>query len=168
MDTKPPSTSRLRFSKEAYPEPFHRVLVPIDFSVTSEGAIDMAMKMAARYGITLVLLHVYQIPTYTFPDGLYIAPAEQAAQLSDAAQRGLNKIADRFSSKGFEVEAVLAEGNIAETIIQQALVLNTDLILLGTHGRTGIIRAFLGSVAESVVRSSTIPVMIIRSDDGNS
>lgn len=142
-------------------ETLRKILVPTDLHPSSRGAVEVAISMARKYGATLVLLHVYAVPIYAFPDGALLSTASLASELSNAAQLGLNRAALEFGGQGVNVVAVLREGSAEDEILAVADEEGVDLIVVGTHGRHGLKRALLGSVAESVLRDSKVPVMVV-------
>jgi nucleotide-binding universal stress UspA family protein len=139
----------------------HRLLVPVDFTETSERALGYAIELARRFEAKITIMHAYQVPVYGFPDAAYITSAELAAQISNVAQQRLDAITDAHKTDGVEVVAILRDGVAWEEINTVAGELKADLIVIGTHGRRGLARALLGSVAENVIRTSTVPVMVI-------
>jgi nucleotide-binding universal stress UspA family protein len=143
-------------------ETMRTILVPTDFTETSEGALQAAVGLAKRDGAELVVMHAYQIPIYSFPDGTYVSPANLAAELSVAAQRGLDAVVARLSKQGARVIGVLREGNADQEIRAVAHARGVDLVVVGTHGRHGLARALLGSVAEKVIRTLDVPVLVVR------
>jgi nucleotide-binding universal stress UspA family protein len=138
------------------------ILAPVDFGAGSDHALEYALDLAAALGATVHVLHVYQIPVYGFPDGAFLAGPEIATRLSEAAQKGLDMLVTRVAARGVKVQGHLRQGNPADEITEAAKTLNVDMIVLGTHGRRGIAHALMGSVAERVVRTSTVPVLSIR------
>jgi nucleotide-binding universal stress UspA family protein len=104
---------------------------------------------------------VYAVPIYAFPDGALFSTASLASELSNAAQIGLNRAALEFGGQGVEVVAVLREGGAEDEILAVAEEQGVDLIVVGTHGRHGLKRALLGSVAESVLRDAKVPVLVV-------
>jgi nucleotide-binding universal stress UspA family protein len=98
---------------------------------------------------------------YGFPDGAYITAADLAAQLSNAAQQRLDAAVDSQKTSGIPMTRVLRDGVPWEEINAVAGETKADLIVIGTHGRRGLARALLGSVAENVIRTATQPVMVI-------
>ncbi|HEU4533894.1 MAG TPA: universal stress protein [Polyangiaceae bacterium] len=142
-------------------ETLRKILVPTDLHPSSRGAVEVAISMARKYGATLVLLHVYAVPIYAFPDGALLSTASLASELSNAAQLGLNRAALEFGGQGVNVVPVLREGSAEDEILAVADEEGVDLIVVGTHGRHGLKRALLGSVAESVLRDSKVPVMVV-------
>jgi nucleotide-binding universal stress UspA family protein len=141
--------------------PIKKILVPIDFSETSNHALDYAIDLAKSLGASITVAHSYVIPLYAFPDGAIITSPELAAQLSDAAQKNLDKAVSARKERGVELTSVLTTGVPFEEVTRLAQELRVDLIVMGTHGRRGLPRALLGSVAETVIRTSSIPVLAI-------
>jgi nucleotide-binding universal stress UspA family protein len=140
------------------------ILVPTDYSPTSEAALTYAIDLARLVGATVHVLHAYEIPVYGAPDTAFIAPPETMAAIKVAAKKGLDTAIAKFQSGGVPLEGHLAEGRAWEAIHDTAAQVGADLIVIGTHGRRGIARALLGSVAEKVVRSSKVPVLTVHDD----
>ncbi len=146
-----------------------QILVPVDFTETSERALSYAVEVARKFEASITVLHAYQIPVYGFPDGAYITAADVAAQLSTAAQGRLDSIIESQKLAGVPIVSVLRDGVAWEEINAVAQEIKADLIIIGTHGRRGLARALLGSVAENVIRTAKIPVLVIhgpRDDHG--
>lgn len=139
----------------------HRILVPTDFTETSDRALEYAIELARRFDASVTLMHAYQIPAYGFPDTAIIASAELATQMSTAAQARLNALIDSFKTSGISMVAILRDGVPWEEVKSVAEEIQADLIVIGTHGRRGLARALLGSVAENVIRTSNLPVLVI-------
>jgi nucleotide-binding universal stress UspA family protein len=140
-----------------------RILCPIDFSDASRAALEAAAEVAKRYGAKVALFHAYPVPGYTFPDGSFVASSKMLEELSDQAHRHLLEwkvIAEKLGIA--QVEIATAIGEPAHEILAFAKAQQADLLVMGTHGRTGIQHALMGSVAERVVRRSTCPVLTVR------
>ena len=138
-----------------------RILVATDFTETSDRALDFGIELARKFDASITLVHAYQIPAMGFADGGYIAGAEVAAQLATAAQKRLDAIVESRKTSGVASRAILREGVAWEEVNAVAKEIDANLIVIGTHGRRGLARALLGSVAENVIRTSTIPVLVI-------
>lgn len=138
------------------------ILVAVDFSETSDHALEVALDLAQALGAKVHVAHVYQIPVYGFPDGAFLAGPEVATRLSQASQRGLDEVVARHADRGVPMISHLKEGPAHEGILETATEVSADLVILGTHGRGAIAHALLGSVSEKVVRTSKIPVMTVR------
>jgi nucleotide-binding universal stress UspA family protein len=139
-----------------------RILVAVDFTETSDKAFDFALELAEKFGASVVAIHAFEIPVIGFPDGALVATADIATRIQEAAKKGLDAaVTARQGRGGVKIESVLREGNAQEEIKAVAESTNADLIVIGTHGRKGIARALLGSVAENVIRTVKIPVLAI-------
>ncbi len=140
-----------------------RILCPIDFSDASRAALEVAAELSRRYGAKVALFHAYPVPGYTFPDGSFVASSKMLDELSEQASRHLLEWKGIAEGMGIaHVETATAVGEPAHEILAFAKEQHTDLVVLGTHGRTGIQHALMGSVAERVVRRSTCPVLTVR------
>ena len=141
-----------------------RILVPTDFSATADAALDYAYVVAERFDASIQLLHVLDDPFAS--EGLsaeaYIggAPVLRSALLRDAQSRLAHRSASR--EQGLSVGSEVLFGHGAKTIAEYASQLAIDLIVMGTHGRTGIAHLVLGSVAERLVRIAPCPVLTVR------
>lgn len=136
------------------------VLVATDFSETSDRALEAAVELASRFDGRVTLLHAYEIPALGFPDGILVASSDAAAQMSIAAQRALDEQAARFNGRA-PIRTTLREGTPYDTINEVADEVDAGVIIIGTHGRRGIARALLGSMAENVIRTARRPVLVI-------
>jgi nucleotide-binding universal stress UspA family protein len=144
------------------PHPIKKILAPIAFDHPSVESLDYAVQLAGQLGASVRVLHVYPIPVYSFPEGALVTSAEAATRLSEVAQQRLDDAVNPRQGRGVELSSLLVTGNAWEEIVQVAKREGSDLIIMGTHGRHGLPRAFLGSVAERVLRESTIPVLVVR------
>lgn len=140
---------------------FKRILVPVDFGESSEQALDLAIGMADKFGASLVLAHAYELPVYPY-DGAFLASADWVTAIQTAARQRLDATLSSVRERVPAATAVLREGSPTDQILAAAHDEKADLIVLGTHGRHGVGRVLLGSVAEKVARLSPIPVLIVR------
>jgi nucleotide-binding universal stress UspA family protein len=139
-----------------------RILVAVDFTETSDKAFDFALELAAKFDAQLTAVHAFEIPVLGFPDGALVATADIAARIQESARQGLDAaVSGRQGRGGVKIESVLREGVPQEEIKAVAEEWKADLIVIGTHGRKGLARALLGSVAENVIRTVKTPVMVI-------
>jgi len=147
-----------------------RILVPVDFSEKSERALDYAIEFAKKFGASVTLVHAYEIPVYGYGlvDASLVASPDLAARISDAAQKTLDALVASRADRGVPIQGILRNGVAWEEIANVAKETHADLIVIGTHGRRGLARALLGSVAESVIRTSDVPVLTIHApaDEG--
>jgi nucleotide-binding universal stress UspA family protein len=140
-----------------------KILVATDFSACSDAAVDLALDVAQRYGATLTLLHVCELPSYTyFGGGVYVPSPELVEDILADARRGLAKARERVVKPGVTVETHSFVGDPGPAIVSYAHEHDHDLIVVGTHGRRGFRRLLLGSVAEQVVRAADVPVLAAR------
>lgn len=147
-------------------QPINAILHPTDFSIPAQLALELACVLARAHGARLVLLHV--VPSLPRSNG-----SEDAAVLRELESTRLDMGPYREEMRerllhlllpGLTVHAErhLAEGDVAATILRKTAECGCDLIVLGTHGRTGAARRLMGSVAEKVAREATCPVVIVK------
>ncbi len=143
---------------------FGHLLAATDFSEASRRAVDEACRIAALCEARLQVVHVYQVPAFTYVSD---APPEVCEDYERAirsyAEKRLDQIVAQAGSRGIEASAILRRGFADEEILAVANEENPDLIVMGTHGRRGPSRLLLGSVASQVVSRSTRPVMTVAS-----
>ncbi len=140
------------------------IVVPTDFSPASDRAVDYAAALASPFGATLHLLHVVEEPFLAGGGWEWYIPSARAVReklTSDSLAR-LSKIADRLIERGLSVTTGVAYGAPAEGIVTSAGECLADLIVMSTHGRSGVPHLVLGSVAERVIRSAHCPVLAVR------
>lgn len=144
-------------------KPFKRILVPTDFSAHAEEATRVAADLSKRYDGALTLVYVYEPVSYALPPGYALYTAAQLdvmfgefdARLASAKTEAENAGATR-------VDAKRLQGFVAGEICEHASNEAFDLIVMGTHGRSGLERLALGSVAERVVRMARCPVLTVK------
>lgn len=141
--------------------PFHHILVPVDFEGPSQDALEVATDLALTFGAMLTIVHAWDLPLYSYAE-MASFPPDVATVIEGAATKSLAKMAALVIKRVPKAESVLAKGPAALAILEAAARQNADLIVMGTHGRHGVSRILLGSVAEKVVRSSPVPVLTIR------
>lgn len=140
------------------------ILHPTDFSRASGAAFLKAVALAKESRAQLLLVHVMLPPTPFIGDG-YVSPKtyeELEAAARRSAQRELAKVAARAQKAKARVKAVLLEGVPYDRIARAARSKRADLIVMGTHGRSGLSKFFLGSVAERVIALAPCPVLTVR------
>jgi nucleotide-binding universal stress UspA family protein len=141
---------------------YKKILVPLDGSKTAEGVLPHAKALAYSEGAEIILLNVAANPAleFAFSDP---SIAERAVEEQEAHSRKYTaEIERQLKADGFKVSSILREGAAAEVILKVAEETRADVIAMSTHGRTGPARWLLGSVADRVVRSAHIPVMMVR------
>ena len=141
-----------------------RILHPTDFSGASRGALDRAVALARDSRAELIILHVLAPVIPVMGEG-YVPP--QTYEAIDAAahkgaQRKLDALVARARKAGVRARGLLVEGSAHDRIVRAAKSLRSDLIVMGTHGRSGLARLFVGSVASRVVSAAPCPVMTVR------
>ncbi len=136
-----------------------RILVPTDFSDSARAAARVGVELAQRYGVPLTLLHVFGAGSQAYVGIDLTLTTNFVRSVAASARRALNEEAAALSNQGLNISAVLNEGVPWEQILTTAEMTGADLIIMGTHGRRGVARAILGSVAERVVRLSPVPVL---------
>ncbi len=143
--------------------PFSTLLVPIDFAAHSAEAVSRAVDLAKRYDAALLLVYVYEPADYPVPEGYVVYTSEQLQRITAEIQRRLNAAQrDAEAAGARRVSSRLLQGSAAQAIIDLARDERVDLIVMGTHGRTGVDRWVMGSVAEKVVRGAHCAVLTVK------
>lgn len=147
------------------PIPFQTVLVTTDLSPLGSAAIPYAVRLAKDHGAKLVVATVVEIPPPPNPLYAHYYPSPTAAQREDArraAAKGLTACLAPEDAPGVRVEKAILEGDPATEIIALAKSIEASVLVISTHGRTGLRHFFLGSVADRVARRTTCPVLLVR------
>jgi nucleotide-binding universal stress UspA family protein len=143
------------------------ILVPHDFSASADHAMAIALSEARVHGAVIVLLHAIDLPLQLGPDAV-IVPPETGTPISvkqyaiQSAENHLQGIVEQLAKDGAVASYAVAVGAPVEEINRAVDEHRVDLIVMGTHGRTGIRHLMAGSVTERVVRTSKVPVLTIR------
>lgn len=138
------------------------ILCPVDFSDPSREALRAASGLAKVHGARLTLLHAYAVPGYVLPEGFVAAGPDVLEEIEARTQGTLKEwqlVAQEAGAQ--DIHLVTAMGNAAPEIVLYAKENRTDLIVVGTHGRTGLVSFLLGSVADKVVHTAPCAVMIV-------
>ncbi len=145
--------------------PFKNILLPTDFSNNAKSAQDYACEFADQFGSRLHVLSVVQDAALILPEtGMFLTlPLPSVHEIVAAADSSLKTLLDPKWVASHDVCLKVAVGAPFVEIVRYATENNIDLIVLGTHGRTGLRHVLLGSVAERVLRQATCPVLTIRS-----
>jgi nucleotide-binding universal stress UspA family protein len=152
---------------------FQRILVPTDFSDCSHSACDVATQLATKFGASIDILHVDEPPAwqgFVIPELIVSMPNEASTSLhkfvQTRTQRALEQLVEKLQRAGVtHVRHRTEAGEPGSLILRIAAEEHFDLIVMGTHGRKGIERLVMGSVAEGVVRQARCPVLTVRARD---
>ena len=148
-------------------ESITRILVPVDFGPHSDRALRYATYLAAKLGASVELVHVVDNPVASgaWTAEVYVPNLPELLEsVVGEAHKRLNGMKSIVAAQGVEVETTVLTGQPAHTIVEHARARGFDLIVMGTHGRTGLSHMFVGSVAERVVRKAPCPVMTLRDE----
>jgi len=146
-------------------EAVERILVPVDFSPYSQEALSYGKEVAALYGAGLQVLHTIEEPAYPYfytPGGTY-SPVEQLEALREKAEEALVKMLSETPGPEVPAERFVATGRPASEIARFAEERGSDMVVIATHGLTGLERLLVGSTAEQVVRLAHCPVFTVKS-----
>ncbi len=135
-----------------------RILVPTDFGPQADRALDHAIELARRLDGRIHLIHAHPTPVAMFPDSVAFT-ADLLGHVVRAAREAMAERAERCTKAGVPVEETIVEGDPRKVITDAAT--GCDLICIGTHGRKGLPRMLLGSTAETLVRTSPVPLLIV-------
>jgi universal stress protein A len=140
----------------------NKILVPTDFSDCANRALEYGAEVANRFAAPLVLVHVYANPVMAVPDGfVMMTPVDMASMLAQLEQ-GIGQARQRAQALGVaKVDTRVLEGTAWQEITRVANDTHCDLIIMGTHGRSGLAHLLLGSVTEKVIRHATCPVLTV-------
>ena len=146
---------------------YHTVMVPYDFSEHSKVALHTALGLAQRLGSVVHLVHVVHRPAFAYGPGLFetwaVAPPIELPDLRERVDAALHKVVDAVVEASRPMQAHVVDGaNIADALREMAEQLGADIIVMGTHGRTGLTHVLLGSVAERTLRQAPCPVLTVR------
>jgi nucleotide-binding universal stress UspA family protein len=138
------------------------ILVPTDFSDYANCALDYAMALAKALPARLTFLHVIQLTPMTMGDMYGYSLEAYLEAMESEAQKHMQALLNRVHQAGLQGETAIVQGVPFQTIVDMAESRDVDLIVMGTHGRTGLTHALMGSVAERVVRMAPCPVLVTR------
>jgi nucleotide-binding universal stress UspA family protein len=150
---------------------FKRILVPLDGSPLAERALPLATSLAQKFDSEIILLRILDVSTLTLPTWHMEAPpdwiVEAHEHIHEEVKNYLKTQQDQLRQQGFEVRTLLRGASPAEGILEIAETQEVDLIVMSTHGRSGLTRWALGSVADKVMGHSHCPVLLIRQTEEN-
>jgi nucleotide-binding universal stress UspA family protein len=144
---------------------YRKILVPLDGSKTAQGVLPHAKALAYSEGAEIILLDVAANPALEFAFSDPSIAAKSVAEQEERGKKYIKGIESQLKSAGFKVSTVLRTGPAADVILKVAEEMQVDVITMSTHGRSGVARWLMGSVADRVVRHSKSPVMLIRSTE---
>ena len=145
---------------------YQRILVPVDGSPTSNTGLAEAIKLAKLTGARVRVLHVVdEMPYLMSADGYAAVTGEVLAMMKNAAQAILEQARAQVDAAGIPVDTAIFDslsGRLCDRVAEQVQQWGADVVVLGTHGRRGVGRMLLGSDAEQIVRTATVPVLLVR------
>jgi nucleotide-binding universal stress UspA family protein len=136
----------------------HKIIVPIDFLQHTEQLAEYAVYIGEKFNAGLVFLHVIEPPHY-YGDYEYPSLGLYAAEMAEHVDEKMKQFIEKYSNSSASCEGQVLRGNIADSIIKYAKDKDADLIIIGTHGRKGLEKMWLGSVAELVIKRSPCPTL---------
>ena len=138
------------------------ILVPVDFSDSTDRVVEWAAHLAEEHDSRLTLLHAYHLPVeFQQLEGAAL-PADFWASVRKEAEANLERLAGPLRSHGLETDTAACEGYAATVIVEEASQREIDLIVIGTHGLSGLKHLLLGSIAERVVQKAPCPVLTVK------
>lgn len=149
---------------QSFPFSIKRILVPVDFSECSRKALRYAIPFAQQFGASLTLLFVTQINYAVGEFGLIDSPLMEG-QVREAAEKAMDKLLAEEIGDAVPATKQTRIGRTASEIAAAAKELDADLIIISTHGHTGLKHVFLGSVTENVARLAPCPVLVVREEE---
>jgi nucleotide-binding universal stress UspA family protein len=142
------------------------ILVPVDFSDNAQAVLDWAAHLAQEHGSRILLIHAYHLPVeFQQLEGAYLPP-DFWSNVKSEAEQSLAELAQELEGRGLEVARLVREGYPASVIVDEAESRGADLIVIGTHGHSGLKHMLLGSIAERVVQKSPCPVLTVKAQAG--
>ena len=157
--------NRVQKTKIDFAMNIRSILLPTDFSECGNYALSYAASLARTFKASIICLNVIEpiVPTVGYSGMTEPMPiADIAEQLEDSAERELPKLAECDECAGLNVEEMVAHGEAASEIVRVAKERAVDLIVIASHGRTGLGRILFGSTAEAVVRHAACPVLVVK------
>jgi nucleotide-binding universal stress UspA family protein len=147
---------------------FRKIIVPVDGSPPSDEAVKLAIIVARDQRAKLVFFHVIEVARIVAMTSVPAIGVDPSFALSAERQAGEDALARALAAAkaaGIDASTLMEEGGSVDSIIEAAEQGHADLIIIGSHGRGGIARALLGSVAEGVLRRAGVPVLVTRSHE---
>jgi nucleotide-binding universal stress UspA family protein len=139
----------------------NQILVPTDFSENAEQAVNYAIALAKRCSAKLHLLHTPVVPTYLLMDLSYSPGPEAVTRILNDSQEALERQAQAITEAGVEHFTAIREGTVHEVIRDYAKEHDVDLVVVGTHGRSGVSKLMYGSITERVLKTVHTPIIVV-------
>lgn len=152
---------------------YERILVPTDGSETAELAVEHAIDLAEQYGADVHTLYVVDTDSMSLSlgaeqvDRIEQGHYDEMDEVRDRADRATSYVADRAAERGLEVVEHVSAGKPHSQIATYVEDNGIDLVVMGSHGRSGVKRALLGSVTERTLRSTHVPVLVVEADESD-
>lgn len=140
---------------------FEQIFVPTDFSTHADAALAIAVGIAEKFRSRIVLVHACEPPTYAYM-GLMTTTVDLVTPLHDAAREALASSLADLRARYANADSLLLFGVVAVELLAAIEKRKPDLVVMGTHGRTGMSHLLLGSVAERLVRTAPVPVLTVK------
>ncbi|WP_293764211.1 universal stress protein [uncultured Aquitalea sp.] len=144
---------------------YQRIFVPVDDSETSNLALAEACRLAKHEGSQLRLVHVVDLAQFGWGGTEFLDASELQKSIKQAGEQVLNQAANQARAEGLEPEVKILESwgdKIASVLVDDASTWGADLIVMGTHGWTGLMHMLMGSVAEGLLKQADVPVLLVR------
>lgn len=139
---------------------FKHILVATDFGDSSTQALQLAVELAGKLGAELTLAHIWEFPSYGYMEAVPL-PVDLGQQIEKAAEARMKAMIASIKDRCPNTKSIVKMGLVGPDLLELVEKLRPDLVVTGTHGRRGLKRAVLGSVAEKLVRTSPVPVLTV-------
>ena len=157
-----PNNTNLHYCERNPDVTAQHILVPTDFSEYADQALNYATQLAQQLQARLTLLHIIDTTPLGVAEGEAMLPPSYWQELETGIAQSMDESLKRLHDVGLQGETLIAHGVPFQTIIDTAQDRGADMIVMGTHGRTGLTHVLMGSVAEKVVRLAPCPVLVTR------
>lgn len=141
--------------------PTSPIVCAVDFAEASDRALEHAIALAKSLDAPVLAVHAWSLPAFAGPDSAFVFGPEVVGEITTELQAQLRKLLERHKESGVNLEGRLMVGAPVEAVIDAATKHEAQYIVISTHGRSGLSRFVLGSVAERMVRMSPIPVVVV-------
>jgi nucleotide-binding universal stress UspA family protein len=142
------------------------IVLATDFTATSAPALQEALTLARALQVPLHVVHAWQPTSLVAMDLQVMSPPETVVRLENQRRASLDALLAAHANAGVALQGHLVQGDAAEEVVRYASTRGASMVVLGTHARTGLRAAFLGSVADTVVRTAPCPVLVVRVTKG--